>query len=173
MIEITNESLLEKAKIVPIAEEFIESFHQCLDAVACERRYLAFVQAPPLESAREFVRSNIAHNIPQFVAVRGEEVIGWCDISPMRLEGFRHCGRLGMGVHKDFRGRGLGQRLIDRTIADAKQKGLERIELEVFASNTPAIKLYEKVGFVVEGVKKKARKLDDIYDDLVEMALFI
>jgi len=78
-----------------------------------------------------------------------------------------------MGVHQDFRGRGLGQRLIDRTIADAKQKGLERIELEVFASNTPAIKLYEKVGFVVEGVKQKARKLDDIYDDLIEMALFI
>jgi len=50
---------------------------------------------------------------------------------------------------------------------------LERIELEVFASNAPAIKLYEKVGFVVEGVKQKARKLDDIYDDLIEMALFI
>jgi RimJ/RimL family protein N-acetyltransferase len=38
--------------------------------------------------------------------------------------------------------------------------GLERIELEVFASNTGANRLYEKAGFVVEGVKKKRRKLD-------------
>ena len=51
--------------------------------------------------------------------------------------------------------------------------GLERIELEVFVSNAAAIKLYEKAGFVVEGVKKKGRKLDGEYDDLVEMALFI
>jgi RimJ/RimL family protein N-acetyltransferase len=50
---------------------------------------------------------------------------------------------------------------------------LERIELEVFASNTPAITLYEKKGFVVEGVKKKARKLDGVYDDMIQMALFI
>jgi ribosomal protein S18 acetylase RimI-like enzyme len=77
-----------------------------------------------------------------------------------------------MGVHKDFRRRGIGTRLIDEAISRAKEKGLERIELGVFASNAPAIKLYEKMGFVVEGVKKKARKLDGVYDDLVNMALF-
>jgi ribosomal protein S18 acetylase RimI-like enzyme len=160
-------------QIVPVAEEYIESYHHCLDSVARERLYLAFVQAPPLSSTREFVLSNIANDIPQFVALRGEEVIGWCDISPMRFEGFTHCGRLGMGVRKDFRRLGIGRRLIDRTIHTAREKGLERIELEVLASNTPAIRLYEKVGFVVEGVKKKTRKIDGAYDDLVGMALFI
>jgi ribosomal protein S18 acetylase RimI-like enzyme len=160
-------------QIVPIAEEYIESYHRCLDSVARERRYLAFVQAPPLESTRRFVLSNIANGVPQFLALRGKEVVGWCDISPMRFEGFTHCGRLGMGVRKDFRRLGIGTRLIERTISEAKEKGLERIELEVLASNTLAIKLYEKMGFVVEGVKKKTRKLGGAYDDLVEMALFI
>ena len=160
-------------QIAPIAEEHIEGFRDCLDSVARERRYLAFVQAPPLESTREFVLSNIARDIPQFVALYEEDVIGWCDISPMRFEGFTHCGRLGMGVHKRFRRLGIGTRLIEQTISKAKEKGLERIELEVFASNSPAIRLYEKAGFVVEGVKKKGRKLDGEYDDLVEMALFI
>jgi len=50
---------------------------------------------------------------------------------------------------------------------------MERIELEVFASNTAAINLYEKWGFVVEGVKKKTRKLDGLYDDLIVMSLFV
>jgi GNAT superfamily N-acetyltransferase len=160
-------------QIVPMAEEYIPSYHKCLDAIARERRYLAFVQAPPLESSHEFILSNIAQGAPAFVAIKRDEVGGWCDITPMRLVGFTHCGRLGMGVRKDFRRLGIGQRLIQWTLGEAKQRGLERIELEVLASNTPAIKLYEKMGFVVEGVKKKARRLDGAYDDLVQMALFI
>jgi ribosomal protein S18 acetylase RimI-like enzyme len=160
-------------QIVPIAEEHIESYHQCLDSVARERLYLAFSKAPPLTSTQEFVLSNITNNVPQFVAVRSGEVIGWCDISPNNIEGFSHCGRLGMGVHQNFRRLGLGQKLIAETIKKAKEIGLERVELDVYASNTPAIKLYEKIGFVVEGVKKKARKIDGEYDDIVDMAIFI
>jgi RimJ/RimL family protein N-acetyltransferase len=160
-------------QITRIAEEYIEGYHRCLDSVARERRYLAFVQAPPLESTREFVLSIIASDQTQFVALKDEDVVGWCDISLMRREGFTHCGRLGMGVHKDYRRRGIGKRLIERTIARAKEKGLERIELEVFASNRPAIRFYERVGFVMEGVKRKARKIDGAYDDLIGMALLV
>jgi len=119
------------------------------------------------------VLSNIERGVPQFVAVRGEEVVGWCDVSPQRGEGFTHVGTLGMGVLRGFRGRGIGTRLMERTIGEAKERGLERIELEVYASNTPAINLYEKRGFALEGVKKKARKLDGVYDDIIVMALFI
>jgi len=78
-----------------------------------------------------------------------------------------------MGVLKEHRRQGLGTVLMERTIEEAKRKGLERIELEVYASNTPAINLYEKWGFAREGVKKKARKLDGEYDDIIEMAFFI
>lgn len=91
----------------------------------------------------------------------------------MSLEGFTHSGQLGMGVQKRFRRMGIGTKLIEQALRKAKAKGLERVELKVFASNTAAIKLYEKLGFVVEGVKKKARKLDGAYDDLVEMALLL
>ena len=168
-----NNSTVQEIKIVPIAEEHIERQHRCLETVALERRYLAFVQAPPFESVREFVLSNIARNAPQVVALSGDDVVGWCDITPMELEGFSHCGRLGMGVRKDFRRLGIGARLLEHTIGQARVMGLERIELEVFASNTPALRLYEKAGFVVEGEKKKARKLDGEYGDLVQMALFI
>lgn len=159
--------------ILPITEEHIEGFHRCLDSVARERLYLSFVKAPPLASAREFVRSNIAQDVPQFVAVHEGVVVGWCDISPMSQEGFTHSGSLGMGVHKGYRRRGVGEQLIRATLEKAIKQGLERIELEVFASNEPAIRLYEKLGFVVEGTKKQARKLDGVYDDIICMALFV
>ena len=168
-----NSASAPNIEIVPIAEEYIAGLHRCFDSIARERRYMARVEAPPIESAREFVLSNIANNVPQFVALSGNDVVGWCDISPMKQEGFTHCGILGMGVRKDFRRLGIGTRLLEQTIRAAKDLGLERIELEVFASNTAAVKLYEKAGFVVEGVKKKRRKLDGEYDDLVGMVLFI
>ena len=158
-------------QILPIAEEYITGFRQCLDSVARERRYLGFVEAPGLDAVREFVRSNIAKDLPQFVAVEGGTVVGWCDVSPESLQGFTHCGRLGMGVHKDFRGKGIGKRLVTATLQQAREKKLERVELEVYVSNQPAIELYKKVGFAVEGVKKKGRKLDGVYDDVVCMAL--
>ena len=113
------------------------------------------------------------NNVPQFVALKGDEVIGWCDISPRRGEGFTHCGRLGMGVLKDYRRQGIGTKLMERAIIRAIELGLERIELEVYSSNTPAINLYEKRGFNHEGAKRRARKLDGVYDDIIVMALFI
>ena len=160
-------------KVVPITEKHIEGFYRCLDAVARERRYLALVEAPPLDSAREFVCANIAADVPQYVAVVDGEVVGWCDIIPLPREGFRHCGTLGMGVQKDYRGKGIGRRLIVATLEKARAKGLERVEFEVYPSNVAAFKLYEQLGFAVEGVKQRARKIDGAYEDMIEMALFL
>ena len=99
---------VEDVQIVPISEEYIESFHKCLDSVARERSYLGFVEAPPIESTRKFVLSNISKKVPQYVAIEGGTVVGWCDISPITLEGFTHCGSLGMGVLLGYRGNGYG-----------------------------------------------------------------
>ena len=162
-----------KIEVIPISEEHISGYHKCLDSVARERKYIGLVQAPPIESTREFVRSNIQNNYPQFVAVEKEKVVGWCDIRPQKGEGFTHNGILGMGVLDGYRGQRIGTRLLEATMEATREFGIERVELEVYASNTPAINMYEKWGFEHEGVKKKARKLDGEYDDIVVMALFL
>ena len=167
------ETLHENIRIVAMAEEHIESFRVCLDAVAKERRYLALTQAPPADAVREFIRSAIARRVPQFVALDGTQVIGWCDIFPHERESFAHVGRLGMGLLPQYRGQGTGRRLAEKTIELAKRIGLERIELDVYASNKPAIALYKSLGFALEGVKRKGRKLDGIYDDVLVMGLLL
>ena len=165
---------VKNVQILPIKEEYIESFHKCIDAVARERKYLANVKAPSLESTRETVLSNIIKNIPQYVAVDGDTVVGWCEILPNRGEGFTHSGKLdSMGLSIAYRGQGLGKKLMTATLTAAKEYGIERVELLVYRSNVPAIRFYEKTGFVQEGVKKNAHKLDGKYDDVVLMALFI
>lgn len=158
-------------RIVPIEEHHIEGFHTCIDTVARERTYIAYLQAPPISSTKEFVRSNIAKGLVQLVALDGTDVIGWCDILPFSMEGFTHCGTLGMGILPEYRGRGIGNRLALEAIRRAREQGIERIQLEVYLSNEPAIKLYQKLGFEVEGVQRRKRKLDGVYDDIVLMAL--
>jgi RimJ/RimL family protein N-acetyltransferase len=101
------------------------------------------------------------------------EVVGWCDLVRDPRDGFGHSWHLGMGLLPPVRGRGIGTRLAQAGIAAAAEHGAERIELEVFASNERAIALYERLGFVREGVKKRARNLGGQYDDNILMALFM
>jgi RimJ/RimL family protein N-acetyltransferase len=163
---------MEQVRIVPAREQHVDGFHHVLGVVARERKYIGFVEPPPIEGTRAFVKSIVAGAGVQMLAVTdGGTVVGWCDITPNPHEGFRHAGRLGMGLLPDYRGRGLGRQLVIDAVRAVRAAGMERIELEVFASNTRAIGLYEALGFVHEGIKRRARKLDGAYDDNVMMAL--
>lgn len=157
--------------IQPASLDLADSFRQALDVVAREHRYLIFQEAPPLESARNFISKVLAKGWSQFYAVRDGQVVGWCDVVRDEHPGRTHVGRLGIGILPEFRGQQIGARLLAATIADAFQKGLTRIELEVFAANAPALALYRKFGFVAEGRKRQARCLDGICEDSLCMAL--
>jgi len=153
------------------APDDVESFWHCLDSVARERRFLAFVEAPPLEQARTFLEDARSRGMIQFVAIAGPRVVGWCDVSPKPFEGFRHSGTLGMGLLAGYRSRGLGSALLAHTLQASREQGLARIEIEVFSSNEPAIHFYLRAGFVREGLKRSARILDGRVEDIVCMAL--
>jgi GNAT superfamily N-acetyltransferase len=127
--------------IAPAAEEHVESLWRALDAVAREGRWLALLQAPPLEASRALVASNLAKGYPQFVALDGARVVGWCDIVGNERAIKAHCGTLGMGLLPAWRGQGIGRRLIEAAIAAAWQRGFLRIELTVNAGNERALGL--------------------------------
>jgi ribosomal protein S18 acetylase RimI-like enzyme len=165
---------MENFRIAPTEERYVRNLNRALDVVARERRYIGFVEGPPIESTLEYVRHILSGGGVQLLALtESDEIAGWCEIVRHRLEGFRHVGRLGMGLLPNYRGRGLGTRLLSETLSGARAMGLERVDLEVFASNASAIALYRKFGFVVEGIKKRARKIDGEYDDDFIMALFL
>jgi ribosomal protein S18 acetylase RimI-like enzyme len=154
-----------------IAPQHIEGFHRTLDCVARERKHLAFLEAPPLDSTRKFVMDNIAKGYPQFVAVADATVVGWCDVIPMAREVYSHRWVLGMGLLPSYRSRGCGTALINTTLAQARRQGFARIELAVRADNAAAIALYRSAGFKTEGVLKCAVRVDGRYKDLILMAI--
>ena len=153
----------------PSTPNDFDGFYECLSAICRERRYLSMVEPPPKHSARSFIEEARRQGMIQFVAASGHVIVGWCDITPHAFEGFRHCGRLGMGLAAAFRGRGLGRRLVDATVNRACEAGLTRIELEVFSSNVSAIRLYERCGFEHEGVHRHGRIIDGRVEDVLLM----
>jgi ribosomal protein S18 acetylase RimI-like enzyme len=158
-------------EVVPIAEHHIAGFRAALDSVARERKYLVQIEAQPLESVRAFVIKNIKADLPHFVATEGNLVLGWCDIIPGWAHAIQHRGTVGMGVLSQNRFRGIGSRLLGACLEKAKQSGISRVELEVRADNTRAIRLYERFGFIREANLKHALRIDDQYHDAIQMSL--
>ena len=63
-----------------------------------------------------------------------------------------HSGSIGMSVHDDFQGRGVGTSLLSALMDLADNwYNLLRIDLQVYVDNTAAIHLYERFGFAIEG----------------------
>jgi RimJ/RimL family protein N-acetyltransferase len=153
--------------------EDFDAFYDCFAAICRERRFLALVEPPPKEQSFAFLEDARRHGMVQYVATAGARIVGWCDVVPHRWEGFRHGGRLGMGIARQFRGNGIGRRLLDATVRGARDAGLSRVELEVFSSNTNAIHLYERYGFVREGLHRKGRIIDGHVEDVVMMGLLL
>lgn len=104
--------------------------------------------------------------------VENNEVVGNLGLhtSPNRPRR-RHVGQIGMAVRDDWQGQGIGTALMQAAIDLADNwLNLKRLELEVFADNAPAIRLYEKCGFKIEGTLVDFAFRDGQYVDTYLMA---
>ena len=87
-----------------------------------------------------------------YVMMEADRVIAY--VSLLFHGGTRYLRIYSIAVHPDFRGKKVGQLLIDQIAAIAQKQGLKRITLEVNVSNSPAIHLYEKNGFKCTSIKE-------------------
>jgi putative acetyltransferase len=104
--------------------------------------------------------------------VENNEVVGNLGLhtSPNRPRR-RHVGQIGMAVRDDWQGKGVGTALMQAVIDLADNwLNLRRLELEVFVDNAPAIRLYEKCGFTIEGTLVDFAFRDRQYVDTYFMA---
>ena len=83
----------------------------------------------------------------------------------------QHVASLGIGIHDDFTGKGVGSALLAALIDAADNwHDIRRIELDVFTDNLAAIHLYEKFGFEHEGTLRKNAFRNGEYVDAHVMA---
>ena len=97
------------------------------------------------------------------VAEKAGEVIGGCGLTHILDEGDIH----NVMVAPAYRGQGIATRMLEKLLEEGRKQGISEFTLEVRVSNGPAIKVYEKLGFVSEGIRPK------FYEQPVEDALIM
>lgn len=111
----------------------------------------------------------------RIVAELDTEVVGYVSLVPASpLASNAHVVMIdGLAVRPSARRRGVGAALLDAAVERARGDGARRVRLRVLATNEPALRLYERHGFVVEGVLAAEFHLDGEDVDDVLMARLV
>ncbi len=101
------------------------------------------------------------------VALAGGILVGHATLERERARR-SHAGRIGIGVHDDWVGRGIGRALMAALVELADDwLGLRRLELTVVTDNAAALALYRRFGFATEGTHRgwvvRGGKLVDVH----------
>ena len=127
---------------------------------------LPFVSA---EETRKWIEKASEGDVA-IVAVLDARLVGAANV--VRYKGRRdHVGAIGMAVHDDFHGCGIGAALLGALIDTADNwLNLRRLELAVYVDNEPAVRLYKRFGFTIEGTRRAAAFRDGAFVDDFVMA---
>jgi mycothiol synthase len=131
-------------KIVDVDNEEIWPTYNETFLASGDRRYLNQTEAQRRESFDDFFnRSKKIEENASLLLYSGNDVVGFMKINIYDIGGFVN----GVGIHPDFRRRGLAKKLMTASIVRAGQNGMTNLILEVDIENKQAIALYEKLGF--------------------------
>lgn len=140
------------------------------------RETILGIKSERVNKTEDFIKG-LGPNDHMFVAEvleNGEKkVVGVIGLHINANPRLRHSASVGIMIHKDYQGKGIGRALFNEVLdlADNWLK-LVRIELGVFVDNKRAIKLYESLGFQIEGTKKYAAIKNGEYADEYIMARY-
>jgi RimJ/RimL family protein N-acetyltransferase len=126
-----------------------------------------------VEQEREFLAGCITRdNALVLLALSDGSIVGSLSFDGGHRERIKHTGELGISVTRAFTGQGIGRTLLERLIAWAKRGGVVRkLNLRVRTDNLAAIRLYERLGWVVEGRVTRDQGIDGVYTDTLFMGL--
>ncbi|ELZ54708.1 GNAT family acetyltransferase [Haloferax sp. ATCC BAA-646] len=150
----------------------LESLVDAIHEVADEGRYIeAETVADLLDHEEVVLRHNEVSSRMVFVATVGDELAGWVHLDLPEAEKLSHTAVLTVGTRPEFRGHGIGSKLLDRGVDWARERGFEKLYNSVPATNEEAIAFLEGHGWETEAVRDAHYKIDGDYVDEVMMAV--
>lgn len=149
------------------------SVAEVLNSVIAERRYSALDTPFSVEEERSFIAS-LSTRKAMFLAELNGQIVGvqTIDAYAKYTSSMQHVGIMGTFVLRDYRGKGIGHALVERTFSFARECGYEKILIYVRASNEGALRFYKGLGFEEIGKASKQVKIDGEYDDEIFLEYF-
>jgi phosphinothricin acetyltransferase len=98
------------------------------------------------------------------------EVVGWGSLNVFNARAaYRHVADFSVYVERGWRGKGVGQVLLQRLVELGREHGFHKLVLSAFAFNAAGMALYTRHGFRTVGVYKEQGRLDGQWVDTVIM----
>ncbi|MEC9282846.1 MAG: GNAT family N-acetyltransferase [Bdellovibrionota bacterium] len=129
-----------------------------------------------LEKFKSELKKPCSERINQvFVALdNNTKVVAHCVLQFHGIESLKHRRHInGFGVCPDHTGQGIAKKILTEVVNLCKSIQVEYLDLELFATNTPAFELYKKVGFEQTGYTKDIARIGELSLDDVSMSLKI
>ncbi|MFA9556034.1 N-acetyltransferase family protein [Evansella sp. AB-rgal1] len=143
-----------------------------VESIIQEGKYIQKEQIRTVEEEQIFIQQMMDQDHMYTAVEIDNEVIGIARLIRGELKMKRHTALFRTWLSKTGQGKGLGNAIMDYTINWGKIHNLHKICLTVFSSNKVAKKLYEKYGFITEGIQKEQVCIDGNFDDEIFMAYF-
>lgn len=169
-----GESILFRPALISEAEALLKAFLEFLPTSP-------YILTTAESAAQKTIETQIkwiteANEDPSGALIIAEHqgrIVGITNMLAFKDSKRRHRANLGMSVHPDYRGLGLGEALLRRLIEVAKQiQELHFLELSVMNVNQPALNLYKKISFEQTGYLREAyRQPDGVFTDNISMSL--
>lgn len=132
-----------KYDIKKFSMEYFNTYLTLLNEVIAEGKWLARNKPFDYKDSVEYIKNKCLIGVPFLLLFDNNKLIGWCDADPTK----DNAGYLAIGLHKDYRGKGIGKILMRNLIDESISFGYKQLILSVRATNERAIALYSKMGF--------------------------
>ena len=143
--------------------------------VVAERAYSAIDEAWTIDEERRYLRSLSAREALHVAIADSGQIVGVqsFDLWAPSMQSMRHVGQLGTFQLPEWRRRGVGGELFQRTVLFARSAGYSKIAIQVRASNVHAQAFYQRLGFQECGRLRRQVRIDGQEDDEVLMEYFL
>jgi len=142
--------------------DYLEYFNLAteLDKESDFRAYKPGERTNSYELFKNDLIQNLKNSILLICRIDGK-IVGYIEGVIGSFNRNKHSIHFNIGILKAFTGRHLGELLISSLEAETIKIGIERIDLSVFTYNHNAIKLYKRIGYLIEGTKFNSFKVGE------------
>ena len=142
-----------------------KEFYNCLKIIDSETDFMMFEPDERVCNEEKIVKNLEDENNLFLGAIENGKIVGFLSAQRGAFRRIRHTAYVVIGIQKNYCNRKIGTQLFEMLDDWAIKNGIIRLELTVECENKLAIKLYEKSGFAIEGIKKKTIYINGKYVD--------
>ena len=134
---------------------------------------VAMTEPVAVEDRRAWFEEHDPSRRPPWVAEEGGRIVGWLSLGDFYdgRPAYHATAEMGVYVHQDHQGAGLGRRLVGEAIRRAPDLGLKTLTAGIFAHNGASVALFQSFGFETWAHFPNVAELDGVERDLLVLGL--